>query len=173
MVAVAARLSKLRFLTVLRLISTTSQSTVMVYRIRKVDGTDEDVAETIRELHDECFGTTAPNIQPDRGSWWLAFAANESRELAGFCGLTETYADPTLGYLKRAGVLRPHRGQGLQRRFVRVREAEARRLGMRSIVTDTSSNPASANNLIACGYRIYAPENPWGFNHTIYWSKDL
>jgi hypothetical protein len=44
---------------------------------------------------------------------------------------------------------------------------------MHGIVTDTTDNPSSANNLIACGYRIYAPENPWGFTHTIYWSKDL
>src|SRR5258708_4520544 len=145
----------------------------MVYRIKEVDTSDEDIADTIRELHGEIFGSTAPQVHPERGSWWLAFAANESRELAGFCGLTETYADPTLGYLKRAGVLRPHRGQGLQRRFVRVREAKARRVGMRGLVTDTSSNPSSANNLIACGYRIYEPDYPWAFNHTIYWSKDL
>jgi hypothetical protein len=44
---------------------------------------------------------------------------------------------------------------------------------MRGIITDTSDNPSSANNLIACGYRIYRPTEPWGFNHTIYWTKDL
>jgi hypothetical protein len=62
---------------------------------------------------------------------------------------------------------------GLQRRFVRVREQKARRIGMRGIITDTSDNPSSANNLIRCGYRIFTPENPWGFRHTIYWTKDL
>lgn len=145
----------------------------MVYRISEVDGSDDDIAETLRELHDEVFGDTAPQIDPERGFWWLAIEASHGRELAGFCGLTPTYADHTLGYLKRAGVLRPHRGQGLQRRFVRVREAKARRLGMRGIITDTSDNPSSANNLIACGYRIFRPPEPWGFNHTIYWTKDL
>jgi GNAT superfamily N-acetyltransferase len=145
----------------------------MVYRIAEVDGTDEEITDTLKDLHDEIFFDSAPQIDPNRGHWWLAFAIDEGRELAGFCGLTETYADPTLGYLKRAGVRRAHRGQGLQRRFVRVREAKARRLGMRGIITDTTDNPSSANNLIACGYRIYAPENPWGFNHSIYWTKDL
>ena len=148
----------------------------MVYRIREVDGSDEDVAETLRDLHEECFGDTAPNLNStdlDRGVWWLAFAIDEGRELAGFCGLTPTYADPNLGYLKRAAVRRPHRGQGLQRRFVRVREARARRLGMRGIITDTSDNPSSANNLIKCGYRMFIPENPWGFRHSCYWTKDL
>jgi GNAT superfamily N-acetyltransferase len=145
----------------------------MVYRIKEVDGTDEDITETLRDLHDEVFGDTAPNIDPERGHWWLAFAIDEGREIAGFCGLTPTYADASLGYLKRAGVRRMHRGAGLQRRFVRVREARARRLGMRGIITDTSDNPSSANNLIKCGYRIFTPENPWGFRHTIYWTKDL
>lgn len=145
----------------------------MVYRISEVDGSDDEIADTLRELHEEIFGDTAPQIDPERGFWWLAFETDEGRELAGFCGLTPTYADPSLGYLKRAGVLRAHRGQGLQRRFVRVREAKARRLGMRSIITDTSDNPSSANNLISCGYRIYRPVEPWGFSHTIYWTKDL
>jgi GNAT superfamily N-acetyltransferase len=145
----------------------------LVYRIKEVDGTDEEIADTIRELHDEIFLDSAPQIDPERGHWWLAFAIDEGREIAGFCGLTPTYNDETLGYLKRAGVRRMARGAGLQRRFIRVREARARRLGMRAIVTDTSDNPSSANNLIKCGYRIYRPENPWGFNHTIYWTKDL
>jgi GNAT superfamily N-acetyltransferase len=145
----------------------------MTYRLTEVDTSDEDVADTIRELHTEIFGDSAPQVDPERGFWWLAFEASRGRELAGFCGLTPTYADPSLGYLKRAGVLRAHRGQGLQRRFVRVREAKARKLGMRGLVTDTSDNPSSANNLIACGYRIFRPAKPWGFDHTIYWNKDI
>ena len=143
----------------------------MAYRIRRVDGDDEEYADLLRSLHDETFGDTAPQIDPDRGWWWIA---TDGRELAGFCGLTPTYADPNnVGYLKRAGVRLSHRGQGLQRRFVRVREAQARRVGFSTLVSDTSDNPSSANNLIACGYRIYRPAEPWGFNHTIYWYKDL
>lgn len=145
----------------------------MAYRIREVDGSDEEIADTIRDLHDETFGSSAPDVDTERGHWWLAYAIDEGRDIAGFCGLTPSYGDEKLGYLKRAGVRRPHRGHGLQRRFVRVREARARRIGMHSIVTDTSGNPSSANNLIACGYRIYSPEKPWGFNHTIYWIKEL
>lgn len=148
----------------------------MAYRVREVDGLDEEIVDVIRELHDHVFGDSAPNISAEeaaRGHWWLAYAVDGGRDLAGFCGLTPTYADETLGYLKRAGVLRPHRGQGLQRRFVRVREAKARRLGYRSIITDTSDNPSSANNLIKCGYRMFTPENPWGFRHTCYWEKNL
>lgn len=148
----------------------------MAYRIKEVDGTDEDVLDTLQELHDECFGNSAPNIsaaEAARGYWWLAFDVDGRRDIAGFCGLTPTYADESLGYLKRAAVRRHHRGAGLQRRFVRVREARARKLGMRAIITDTSDNPASANNIIKCGYRMFTPENPWGFRHTCYWEKNL
>jgi GNAT superfamily N-acetyltransferase len=142
----------------------------LTYRIREVDGEDEDVADILREMHEACFGDSAPQINPDRGYWWLAYGHNE---LGGFCGLTPTYPDPLMGYLKRVGVLRGHRGHGLQRRFVRVREAKARRLGFHSIVTDTTDNPPSANNLIECGYRIFMPDEPWGFPQTIYWRKPL
>lgn len=146
----------------------------MVYRIKRVDGTDDEIADTIRSLHTEIFGDSAPQVDTFDGFWWLAFAVDEARDLAGFCGLTPTYSQPAeVAYLKRAGVRVPHRGQGLQRRFVRVREALAKRAGFKCIVTDTTDNPSSANNLIACGYRIYDPPNPWSFPHAIYWTKDL
>ena len=145
----------------------------MVYRIREVDASDDDIAELIHELHDEVFGDSAPPVDPERGHWWLLYDVDGSREVAGFCGLTPTYSDPTIGYLKRAGVLPMHRGKGLQRRLVRVREARARRNGWTHIVTDTTDNPPSANNLISCGYRIYRPPQPWGYPETIYWSKAL
>lgn len=143
----------------------------MIYRITAVDGDDEEVADHLRELHDEVFGDTAPQIDPSIGYWWIAKAADE---VAGFCGVTPSYGDPMqLGYLKRAGVRLSHRGQGLQRRFIRVREARARKNGWTALVTDTTDNPSSANNLIACGYRIYTPQEPWGFLQTIYWTKEL
>jgi hypothetical protein len=146
----------------------------MTYRITRVDGDDDNIAELLRELHDETFGDAAPQIDPEQGWWWIAYSVDGGRDVAGFCWLTPTDADPLrIGYLKRAGVLMPHRGQRLQRRFVRVREAQARRVGLKTLVTDTSDNPSSANNLIACGYRIYRPPEPWGFPHTIYWYKDL
>lgn len=146
----------------------------MIYRVREVDGFDDEHAELLRELHDDCFGGTAPTVDTERGWWWVAYAVDGAREVAGFCGLTPTYDAPDeIAYLKRAGVLPWHRGAGLQKRFVRVRERKAKRIGFSSIVTDTTDNPASANSLIACDYRIYRPETPWGWNHTIYWRKEL
>ena len=110
----------------------------MPYRIIRVDGEDEEYAELLKELHDEIFSNTAPQIDPERGWWWVA---TDGREFAGICGFTPTYTDPTIGYLKRAGVRLPHRGNGLQRRFVRVREMLARKLCLHCLVTDTSDKP--------------------------------
>ncbi|MFK4601367.1 hypothetical protein ABIF57_000819 [Bradyrhizobium diazoefficiens] len=42
-----------------------------------------------------------------------------------------------------------------------------------SIVSDTTDNPVSANNFIQAGYRLYEPEVPWAWSHTLYWRKRL
>lgn len=145
----------------------------MVYRVREVDGDDEEIADILHDLHVETFGHDEYIPEFDNGHWWLAWAVDGRREIAGFCGLTKSQGDRLSGYLKRAGVLRPHRGQGLQRRFVRVREARARRNGWTRMITDTTDNPSSANNLIKCGYRIFTPVEPWFRQDTIYWEKSL
>lgn len=146
----------------------------MTYRIAKVDGFDDEYADILKSLHNELFGNAAPQIDPEQGWWWLAYGTDGARDIAGFCGLTPTDPEPiTVAYLKRAGVVFSHRGHGLQRRFVRVREACARKHGFKTLVTDTTDNPSSANNLIACGYRMYTPAEPWAFNNSCYWYKDL
>lgn len=143
------------------------------YRITRVDGSNDDIADTIRELHEECFGSSAPQVDPEDGFWWLAYAIDEGRDIAGFCGIKQSFFDPDVAYFQRVGVRMPHRGHRLQLRFTRVFEALARKEGFRQVVSDTTDNPPSANNLIACGYRIYQPVAPWAFSNTIYWFKDL
>jgi hypothetical protein len=121
-------------------------------------------------MHDETFGSSAPQIDPEQGHWWIAY---HNTTLAGFCGLTELPEEPDCRYLKRAATLLGHRGHGLQRRMIRVREALGRRLGIKTLVTDTTDNIPSANNLMRAGYRLYKPQTPWGFNHSLYWFKSL
>jgi len=45
----------------------------------------------------------------------------------------------------------------------------AKKLGWSWVITDTTNNPASANSLISCGFKIYRPGNPWSFRNAIYW----
>jgi hypothetical protein len=57
---------------------------------------------------------------------------------------------------------------------MRCLEAKARRVGWTRIVSDTADwNVASANNIIAAGYRLFVPANPWSFKTAHYWTKDL
>jgi GNAT superfamily N-acetyltransferase len=142
------------------------------FLIKEVDPDDDQYAEEILTLHDLTFFD--PKVHPDlpRGYWWLLYCSDLKMPVA-FCGLTHALATPGTGYLKRAGVLKAYRGQGLQRKLITVRERKARKLGLTTMVTDTTDNPPSANSLIKAGYRIFEPRDKWAFTHSIYWRKAL
>jgi L-amino acid N-acyltransferase YncA len=70
-------------------------------------------------------------------------------------------------------VLPAHRGQGIQKRLIRVRLRQARALGWNWVVTDTHDNPASSNSLIARGFKLFDPSKPWGADKTLYWRLKL
>lgn len=141
-----------------------------MYRIREVDGFDDDIGELLRNLHDETFGDTAPQIDPERGLWWLLYAG---REPVGFAGMKPSEGEAHAGYLTRSGVLPIHRGKRLQLRLIRVREAKARKLGWTALRTDTTDNTPSANTLIRAGFKLFKPDVPWAFAHSLYWRKNL
>lgn len=145
------------------------------FRFKEVDADDPVYRDDLIELHDAVFYD--PSIRPDlpRGTWWLVYAtdAPNPKRPIGFCGMTEAIATPGTAYLKRAGVLKEFRGLGLQRRMITVREKRARKLGLVTMLTDTTDNPASSNSLIRAGYRIFEPAYRWAFNHSIYWRKQL
>ena len=140
------------------------------YRTRRVDGSNDDIAETLRRLLDECFGDSAPQIDPGVGHRWLTYYG---REPVAFCGLHPSSKWLNTGYLYRVGVLPQHRGRGLQQRLIAVREAHARKLGWTHTITDTTENTPSANSLIRRGYVLYEPAKPWGFPTALYWKKVL
>jgi GNAT superfamily N-acetyltransferase len=70
-------------------------------------------------------------------------------------------------------VLPEFRGQGLQKRLIRIRLKTAKAIGMNWAVTDTYDNPASGNNMIACGFKLFIPSDPWGVGRTLYWRKRI
>jgi GNAT superfamily N-acetyltransferase len=145
-----------------------------MFRIRKVDADDEEVAWQLRELHDATFGDTAPQItqeQLDAGQWWLAY--NVCKRPVAFAGLTRSQLWDDVGYLCRSGVMPEARGNNLQVRMIKVREAQAKRNGWRSLITDTTDNLASANSLIKAGFKLYQPYLPWAMSNSLYWRKWL
>lgn len=126
----------------------------------------------IIQLHLECFRRNELHDEMlDRGFWWMAF--DESREPIGFAGMHPSVRWSDAVYLCRSGVTFAARGQGLQKRLIAARLVSARHYGFRHVITDTRRNPASANSLIACGFRMYQPAAPWSFRDACYWKKEL
>lgn len=141
-----------------------------VYRVREVDGQDDDIADTLADLHRLTFFNGAPLPDFGWGHWWLA--CHEAVPVA-FAGLVPSTHACSAGYICRVGVLKKHCGRALQRRLTRAMEARARHNGWKCMVSDTTDNPASANNFIRAGYRLYQPRYPWAYSNTLYWRKPI
>lgn len=141
-----------------------------MYRIRAVDGRDEDIAETLSDLHRLTFFDTAPLPEFDLGHWWIAYCDRVPIAFAGMICSTRAYK---AGYFSRVGVMSNHCGQGLQLRLMRAIESRARRNRWNAVVSDTTDNLASANNFIRGGYHLFRPKHPWGWPHTLYWRKSI
>lgn len=142
----------------------------MTYRIREVDGSDDDIADILRRLNDATEFPRLSESALDYGHWWIAYLDGEP---VAFAGMVASSQWMDVGYMNRAGVLPGHRGCGLQRRLMRVRELKARRIGWTCLVSDCTDNVHSANNFIRSGFRMYEPRRPWAFGHSLYWRKDL
>jgi GNAT superfamily N-acetyltransferase len=140
----------------------------MMYRIREVDTQDDDMADTLADLHRLTFFASAAIPDFDLGFWWIAL---RERVPVAFAGVVPSTHVENAGYFCRVGVLREHWGRALQLRLMRAMEIRARRNGWRYIVSDTTDNVASANNFIKAGYRLYQPPHPWGWPNTLYWRK--
>ena len=141
-----------------------------MYKIREVNALDEDVADTLCDLHRLTFFQSAPIPEFELGHWW--FALCDGLPIA-FAGLIPSTYVTNAGYFCRVGVLREHWGQALQFRLMRALEVRARGNGWSSIVSDTTANIASANNFIRARYQLYQPDTPWAWPHTLYWRKLL
>ncbi|RLI46826.1 hypothetical protein DRO61_08760 [Candidatus Bathyarchaeota archaeon] len=101
--------------------------------------------------------------------WWIVW--DENHNPVGYCGVV-LYGD--FAVHKRCGVLPTARGQGLQKKMLRLRENFAKKKGAESIYTYVSvQNVISANNLIKVGYRVYNPEWRWGGDDFLYVEKKL
>ena len=141
-----------------------------MYRVREVDGHDDEIADVLADLHRLTFFNGAAIPEFDFGNWWLAF--HEEAPIA-FAGLVPSTRACNAGYLSRVGVLKKHRGRALQLRLMRAVESRVRHNGWNSVVSDTTDNIASANNFIRAGYRLFQPQYPWGWPNTLYWRKSI
>lgn len=140
-----------------------------MYTIRRIDGLKDNHAALLHWLQLETLSGDTP-ITTNVGWWWILY--QDDRPI-GFCSLRNSAQWGDAVYLCRAGILPKYRGKGLQKRLIRVRERLAKRLKINWLISDTYNNPASANSLIACGFRMFTPSQPWGAEETCYWRKKL
>jgi GNAT superfamily N-acetyltransferase len=138
----------------------------MKYRIVPVDTRQPEVVQLLSLLQKACL--PHDKIYPiTKGYWYVAYT--QDGEAAGFAGVVPSSRWSDTMYLCRAGVVRAHRGCGLQKRFIKARVRKAKALGMNWVITDTNENPASANSLIAIGFKMFEPSQPWGLKTALYW----
>lgn len=139
-----------------------------MYRIRR-----EDVPVAVPALDELCFPDD-DRVKVDGALWWIAWHGQSAVGYAGM-RICQNEHNKGLAFLCRVGVVREHRGHGLQRRMLRARESAARAMGVRELVTYCVPwNCASINSLASCGYKAYRPEHTsWGGSWSVYWRKKL
>ena len=137
--------------------------------IRRVNSSDPHVLQTLKDLHGATFPGT-PEPEYGEGWWWLVYSGSTP---VGFAGMGPSARWERTGYFNRAGVTYLFQGKGIQKRLIKTRMAWARKIGYTHVVSDTRENPASANSLIKCGFKIYEPKYPWAFKESLYWIRKL
>ena len=140
-----------------------------MFRIKRATEMSQSTEQAIRFLQKECLPLDTV-LSPKNGWWWIAYCDGR---LAGFAAMLQSSKIPEAVYLARAGTLEAVRGLGLQKKLIRERLKFAKDLGMTQAITDTTDNVASANALIATGFRLFDPDDPWGLPNTLYWRKSI
>lgn len=111
-------------------------------------------------------------VQPEDGVWWLLFYGPENP--VGFASVRPSIIDPEAWFLSRCGILPEHTGHGLQRSLINHRLSYLRAIGVKTATTYTvPDNPASSNNLIKCGFKLYRPEPLFANEDTLYWKRPV
>lgn len=136
-------------------------------QLRRV--TSHEDRDAVLYLQIEILPDDTP-LDPRDGAWWVLY---DGTDPVAFAAIRPSRQWVNGMYLSRSGVVTGYRGQGLQKRLISVRERFARREGAEWLITDTTQNPASANNLADRGFRMYEPSAPWGNRYTLYWRKKV
>ena len=142
----------------------------MKYYIRRVNGKSKQKRKVIERLQKEILPVDKP-VDTTEGYWWIVYT--EHNKAIGFAGMKQSNQFADCVFFHRAGIDWLHQGNGLQKRLIKARIHKAKQMGFNWAVSDTTNNPASANSLIHCGFKMYEPSKPWGWTHTCYWRLKL
>ena len=137
------------------------------------DRLPSEVESDIMRLDKILFSEDQP-VDPSNGWWWIIRDAKGKPVAFGGIRGCKHPSNRGLAYMIRSGVLTKHRGKGLQKKLIKARIAMARRRGYKEIVTYVLDwNLASANSLIACGFRLYTPESKYAGSKAFYFRRGL
>jgi GNAT superfamily N-acetyltransferase len=139
-------------------------------KLRRINLRSPEAQNTLSALQQICLPYDKP--YPTNSGWWWV-ASDVGDEPIAFAGLVPSVRWTDTGYLCRAGVVPDARGKGLQKKLIRLRIRQAYSNEWKWVITDTYENPASANSLIACGFKMFDPSAPWGAKGTLYWRLKL
>ena len=140
-----------------------------MYTLKAVNISKQSVKDLLVELQESILTGDKP-YPPTHGWWWILYYYNTP---VGFCGMVKSIKWYNCAYFCRSGIKSSHRGKGFQKKFIKVRIAKAKRLGLDWVVSDTYENPASSNSFIATQFRLFKPTEPWGADGTLYWRKEI
>lgn len=125
-------------------------------------------SEAIDDLQRLCLPSDEIVYDDPNYRYWLAF--NDKKPVAFII----MHDNGSYWYLKRAGTLPAHEGNGLYPRLLRVAFKAMRKAGVFTCVTDTANwNWRSNNGLIRAGFRTYLPQEKWSWEDGLYWKIDL
>ncbi len=100
--------------------------------------------------------------------WWVI--KNTRGKIIAYCGSIYTHG---FVIFNRAWVDRKYRGKGIQKRLINIRLKSAAKYGSTAITYTLIDNYPSANSLISCGFKLYAPEYAYAGSNVLYFRKDL
>jgi GNAT superfamily N-acetyltransferase len=142
----------------------------MKFHTRQVDTRNPTIRNVLLHLQKKCLPADKPhNVM--HGHWWIVYTC--SGIPVAFAGMSRSSNWLDAGYLCRAGVVPEYTGNGLQKKLIRARIAKAKKLRWSWLITDTTANPASGNNLMSQGFRLYEPAVPWAYKHSLYWRLNI
>lgn len=121
-------------------------------------------------LDRECFPTDFPQDFKNKKTFsWILW---DQKKPIGFCSIK--LLGFGIAYLCRGAITKNYRGKNLQKKLIKSRIRFAKKNNLTTLITyTTKENLASANNLIACGFKLYWPEYCWAGKDMIYLKLDL
>lgn len=121
--------------------------------------------EELKELDFKVFSGCTNEFKTNR-DWWIITSGNI---IVGYCGCA--FSEGVCIFV-RAWVHKDYRGNGLQKKMIKLRLKSAYDCNI-AITYTTMDNYPSANNLISQGFKLYCPEYAYAGREMLYFQKEL